>query len=140
MESIKKHWPEWGMYDKGHQPMGHFHSTPMQLLVERGLPALLLWLAVVGLFGYSLWRALRRAGDDWHTRGILLGCLGGAVVGFTVGGLVHWNLGDTEVAMVLYTLMGISMRLAIAKPEDVLVADSPLLASADGSVSSSLGN
>jgi hypothetical protein len=140
MESIKKHWPEWGMYDKGHQPMGHFHSTPVQLLVERGLPALLLWLAVIGLFDYSLWRALRRAGDDWRTRGILLGCLGGAVVGFTVGGLVHWNLGDTEVAMVLYTIMGISMRLAIAKPDDVLVADSPLLARANGSVSSSLGN
>jgi hypothetical protein len=32
------------------------------------------------------------------------------------------------------------MRLAVAKPEDVLIADSPLLARADGSVSSSLGN
>jgi len=140
MDSIKRHWPEWGLYDKGYQPMGHFHSAPVQLLVERGLPALLLWLAVVGLFGHSLWRVLRLAGDDWRTRGILLGCFGGAVVGFTLGGLVHWNLGDTEVAMVLYTLMAISMRLAIAKPSDVLIADSPLLVRADGSVSFSLGN
>ena len=138
MDSIKKHWPEWGMYDKGHQPMGHFHSTPVQLLVERGLPALILWLAVMGLFGYSLLRGLRRASEDWRTRGVLLGCLGGAVVGFTVGGLVHWNLGDTEVAMVFYILMAISVRLTLAKPEDLLIADSPLLAS--GSVSSSLGN
>ena len=136
MDSVKRHWPEWGMYDKGYQPMGHFHSTPLQLLVERGLPALALWLAVIGLFGYGLLRGLRQAGDDWRTRGVLLGCFGGAVVGFTVGGLVHWNLGDTEVAMVFYTLMGISMRLAIAKPEDALIADSPLLADAGGRVSS----
>lgn len=137
MDSIKKHWPEWGLYDKGHQPMGHFHSTPVQLLVERGFPALLLWLTAVGIYGYSLLRALRRTGEDWRTRGVLLGCLGGAVVGFLIGGLVHWNLGDTEVAMVLFILMGISTRLAIAKPTDILAVDSPLIG---GEISSSLGN
>ena len=139
MDSIKTHWLEWGMYDKGHQPMGHFHSTPVQLLVERGLPTLLAWLAVVGIFGISIFRAFRRsAGGDWRTRGILLGCLGGAVAGFFASGLVHYNLGDTEVAMVLYTLMGLSMRLAIARPESILAADSPILAGAGGSISSSL--
>lgn len=137
MDSVKKHWPEWGLYDKGWQPMGHFHSTPVQLLVERGLPALLLWLAVLGVFGFRVFRASRRPSDDWQTRGILLGCLGGAVVGFLIGGLVHWNLGDTEVAMVLFIIMGLGVRLAISKPDDILIADSPLLA---GEISSSLGN
>jgi hypothetical protein len=138
MDSIKTHWLEWGMYDKGHQPMGHFHSTPVQLLVERGLPTLLAWLAVVGIFAYSIFRAFRRSSDaDWRTRGILLGCIGGAVVGFFAGGLVHYNLGDTEVAMVLFTLMGLSMRLAISRPENILNADSPLLTEIGESVSSS---
>ena len=141
MDSIKTHWLEWGMYDKGHQPMGHFHSTPVQLLVERGLGTLLAWLAVVGIFAYTIFRAFRRSADsDWRSRGILLGCIGGALVGFSVGGLVHYNLGDTEVAMVVYTLMGLSMRLAIGRPESILAADSPILAGAGGSISSSLDN
>jgi hypothetical protein len=136
MDSIKEHWLEWGFYDKGHQPMGHFHSTPVQLLVERGLPALLLWVAIILLFGYSVIKALPEVGRDWRSRGILLGCLGGAVVGFFVGGLVHWNLGDTEVAMVFYILMGVSMRLAITRPENILIADSPLLSNSGNPVSS----
>ncbi|HYJ92926.1 MAG TPA: O-antigen ligase family protein, partial [Pyrinomonadaceae bacterium] len=59
MDSIKKHWQEWGMFEGGQLPLSHFHSTPIQLLVERGLPALLIWLAVLFLYGKTLWRALR---------------------------------------------------------------------------------
>ena len=39
-------------------------------------------------------------------RGIILGCFGG-LIGFFTSGLVHYNLGDSEVAMVFYLLMGI---------------------------------
>src|SRR4029079_254393 len=35
MDSTKKHWQEWEMFSGGFLPMGHFHSTPMQMLVER---------------------------------------------------------------------------------------------------------
>lgn len=140
MDSIKTRWLEWGMYDKGHQPMGHFHSTPVQLLVERGLPTLLAWLAVVAIFAISIFRAFRRSiNEDWRTRGILLGCIGGGVVGFFVSGSVHYNLGDTEVAMVLYMLMGLSTRLAIERPESILDQASPVLAEGAG-VSSSPDN
>lgn len=111
MDSIQKHWQEWGLYDKGWQPMGHFHSTPMQLVVERGLPALLIWIAIVGLYLRSLWRGLRMTADDRTARGILLGCLGG-LAGFLVSSLVHYNLGDQEVAMVLFMLMGIGVYLS----------------------------
>ena len=41
------------------------------------------------------------------SKGIILGCLGG-MIGFVVSGLVHYNLGDQEVAMVFFLLMGIS--------------------------------
>ena len=43
--------------------------------------------------------------------GILLGCLG-ALIGFFTSGLVHYNLGDGEVALVFYLLMGIGVRMA----------------------------
>ncbi|MEW6361312.1 MAG: O-antigen ligase family protein [Pyrinomonadaceae bacterium] len=112
MDSIKTHWSEWGLFDKGWQPMGHFHSTPIQIAVERGLPALLIWLAVIGVFARKLWCGIRSAPiEEWASRGILLGCFGG-LLGFFAGGFVHYNLGDTEVAMIFYFLMGISVRLA----------------------------
>lgn len=119
MDSIQRHWQEWGMFDGGHLPMGHFHSTPVQLLVERGLPALILWLTVLGIYVRTLWRGLRRrrlgstpASDleNWRARGILLGCLGGTI-GFFASGLVHYNLGDQEVAMMFFILMGFGLRL-----------------------------
>ena len=110
MDSIQKHWQERGLFDKGWQPMGHFHSTPIQLLAERGLPALLLWLSIPGIYGLKLFRYLRtvageETSDAWISRGIVLGCLGG-MIGFFTSGLVHYNLGDQEVAMVFFILMG----------------------------------
>jgi hypothetical protein len=46
MDSVQKYWREWGLYDGGKMAMGHFHSTLLQLLVERGLFALLIYLAM----------------------------------------------------------------------------------------------
>lgn len=132
MDSIKDHWQDWELYDKGWQPMGHFHSTPLQLVVERGLPALLIWLIVLGVYVRSIWRGIQSPDIyDWRSRGTLLGCLGGAV-GFFASGLVHYNLGDAEVAMVFYILMGLSVKLIGLSQEDVILRDSPILQSAEG--------
>ena len=111
MDSIKKYAAEWHLFDDGRLPMGHFHSTPLQLLVERGLPALLLWLWILWIYGRMLFRHFRfqiSDSDDWRERGIVLGCFGG-MIGFFTGGLVHYNLGDAEVAMVFFMLMGLSV-------------------------------
>ncbi|HZG53272.1 MAG TPA: O-antigen ligase family protein [Pyrinomonadaceae bacterium] len=109
MDSLKRHWREWGLFDKGRLPVGHMHSTPLQLALERGLPALLLWLTVVFLYARMLWRLCRaRARADWRERGLALGALGG-LVGFFTSGLVHYNLGDSEVAMVFYLIMGLAL-------------------------------
>jgi O-antigen ligase len=108
MDSTKKHWQEWGMFENGWLPLSHFHSTPIQLLVERGLPSLLIWLAIIGIYVRMLWRGTRRAREKLSF-GVLLGCLG-AVIGFFVSGLVHYNLGDGEVAMIFYILMAFGAR------------------------------
>ncbi|MEO8573778.1 MAG: O-antigen ligase family protein, partial [Pyrinomonadaceae bacterium] len=109
MDSIKRFAPEWHMFDNGRLNQGHFHSTPINLLVERGLPALLIWLTVLGIYARSLWKAFA-ASTDWITKGVFLGCVGGAV-GFFSSGLVHYNLGDQEVAMMFFLLMGLGVRL-----------------------------
>jgi O-antigen ligase len=111
MDSLKRRWREWGMFDHGRLPIGHLHSTPLQIAFERGLPALAAWLALLGLYLRMLWRLTRRErGGDWREHGLALGAAGGAV-GFFVSGLVHYNLGDSEVAMVFYFIMGLALAL-----------------------------
>lgn len=110
MDSVQRHWQEWQMYDGGRAPMGHFHSTPIQLAVERGLPALLLWLLILAIYARTLWYGIKHARDgDWRSFGILIGCAGGAI-GFFASGIVHYNLGDAEVAMVFYMLMALGLK------------------------------
>lgn len=114
--------------------MGHFHSTPIQLLAERGLPALLIWLVVLALYGLTLWRAINiaRHGDRWSL-GVLLGC-SGALVGFFVSGMVHYNLGDGEIAMIFYLIMGLGAKTAdlLSGREILLMADDRQRYSASG--------
>lgn len=109
MDSLKQRWREWGMFQGGKLPWGHLHSTPLQLAFERGLPALLVWLALLYIYGRMLWRLARRnAGADWIERGLALGALGG-LVGFATSGLVHYNFGDSEVVMIFYFIMGLAL-------------------------------
>ena len=109
MDSIKGHWRAWGMFDNGRIPWGHMHSNLLQIALERGVPALVLWLAFLFIYARSLWRSLRKGSQlEWMERGILLGALGG-LVGFFTSGLVHYNWGDSEVVMVLYMIMGLAL-------------------------------
>jgi O-antigen ligase len=115
MDSIKRYAKDWRLFADGNLPMSHFHSTPLQLAVERGMPALLIWLWILWLYGSSIWRKLKADEVlDWREKGILLGGLG-SLVGFFVSGIVHYNLGDGEVAMVFYLLMGLSIFLTNPK-------------------------
>ncbi len=108
LDSIKGHWREWGMFDNGRQPIGHTHSNLLQIALERGLPALIVWLILIGIYIRMLWRITRRAGVDDLARGIALGALGGAL-GFFTSGLVHYNWGDSEVVTVVYFIMGLCL-------------------------------
>jgi len=109
MDSIKSHWREWGLFQNGRIPMGHMHSTPLQLAVERGVPVLILWLILIFLYARMLWRVLRsRNVEGWTERGLMLGALGG-LAGFFASGLVHYNFGDSEVAMIFYFIMGLCL-------------------------------
>lgn len=112
MDSIKAHWREWGLFDGGRIPMGHMHSNFLQIALERGLPALLLWLSLLFVYVRSLWQPLRSAGSKlgWMEQGILLGALGG-LAGFLTSGVVHYNWGDSEVVMVLYMVMGLALTI-----------------------------
>lgn len=109
MDSIKTHWREWGLFDGGRLPVGHMHNTPLQLALERGVPVLLVWLWLLIAYVRWLWRRLRPSDkDSWCERGILLGALG-STVGFFIAGFLHYNLGDSEVVMIFYFVMGLTL-------------------------------
>ena len=111
MDSIKKRARQWGLFDGGRIPMGHMHSNFLQIALERGIPAFLLWLAFLFVYARTLWRRVRETPNvPWMERGILLGALGG-LTGFFVSGVVHYNWGDSEVVMVLYFIMGMTLGL-----------------------------
>jgi hypothetical protein len=111
MDSIKGHWRDWGLFAGGRIPWGHMHSNLLQIALERGVPALLLWLAFLLVYARTLWRSLRSGTKlEWIERGVLLGALGG-LAGFVTSGLVHYNWGDSEVVMVLYAIMGLALNV-----------------------------
>jgi O-antigen ligase len=117
MDSIKGHWREWGLFDHGRQPMGHMHSNLLQIALERGVPALIVWLLLFVIYIRMLWRLIRQTTD--FPRGLALGALGGAI-GFFASGLVHYNWGDSEVVTVFYFIMGLTLvaeRIASAGPQ-----------------------
>jgi hypothetical protein len=122
MDSIKTHWSDWHMFDDGRQPIGHLHSTPLQLAFERGIPTLIAWLVWMAIYLRMLWRGLRRNDLDWPWRGVLLGALGGTI-GFLTSGLVHYNWGDSEVVMIFYLITGMSLAI-------IRTIDGPLAAEA----------
>ena len=111
LDSIKGYWRQWGLFDNGRQPIGHMHSNLLQIALERGVPALIVWLILIGMYARMLWRLIReRTQDDADnfSRGLALGALGGTI-GFFTSGLVHYNWGDSEVVTVFYFIMGLCL-------------------------------
>ncbi|MGH9944286.1 MAG: O-antigen ligase family protein [Pyrinomonadaceae bacterium] len=109
MDASKYHWREWGFEG----PIIHTHSTPIQLAFERGLPALAFWLWLAARFWLLVTRAERgwRASADAGTHGLLLGATG-AFAGFFLSSLVNYNLGDAEVALLVWWLMGMVVSVS----------------------------
>jgi O-antigen ligase len=111
MDSIKGHWREWGLFDGGRLPRGHMHSNLLQIALERGIPALIVWLIFLGIYARTLWRMVRNTAiNDWVERAVVLGALGG-LCGFFTSGLVHYNWGDSEVVMIFYCIVGFTLAL-----------------------------
>lgn len=118
MDSLKTHYLDWKMFDNGRQPIGHLHNDYLQIAFERGVPTLIAWIIWMFIYLRMLWRKLRENNLEWLERGILLGSFGGTI-GFLTSGLVHYNLGDSENAMVLYLMMGLSLAVMQQKFDHV---------------------
>ena len=86
------------------------HSNLFQLLVDTGVVGLGTWLSIWAAYFieiYRRWRTLTRENSQDNAE-ILMGS-SAAVLAFLVGGFFETNIYDSEIAMLVYFLMGISL-------------------------------
>jgi len=94
----------------------HVHSSPLQVLVERGVVGLAAWLAMWVAFFVLVWRLLRSLGEHERERTIVVGSLT-AIAGFLVTGLTEWSFGDAEVVLIAWTLAALPFGVALGREE-----------------------
>ena len=112
METIRIHWMEWNMraFTLYHD-QSHFHSDTIQIAVERGLPALAVWLWFVVAYLVFLFRLAGRARQ--HSRfaaGVVAGVLA-SFVAFLISGVLHYNLGEETLVMGLFFFFGLAIAI-----------------------------
>ncbi len=119
MDSHKRHWKEW---DFPGDYITHTHSTPIQIAMDRGLPALVSYLWLIAAMILMAWRGYKREKErrDDFGRSLMLGAFG-ALIGFSISSLANYNFGDSETLMMLLTVVGLvavqGEKLKVLSPE-----------------------
>ena len=112
METVRVHYREWNI--RGflqYNVVSHFHSTFLQIAVERGIPALLAWLWFCGAYFVFLFRLIRRLqGQNRFASGVATGALA-ALIAFTFTSVFHYNLGEEPLAMIFFFYYGVAVAL-----------------------------
>src|SRR5205085_11231418 len=80
METVRTHWQEWNIRGFAlYHVVSHFHSTFLQIAVERGLTTLAAWLWFVVAYLVFLLRLVRKARP---TGGMAAGLAAGVLAAF----------------------------------------------------------
>jgi putative inorganic carbon (HCO3(-)) transporter len=93
------------------------HNNVVQLLVDTGILGLGAWLAIWVAYIFNAYKKLGQLAINDREKGLVIGSLA-AVLGFLTGGLFETNFYDSEVAMMLYFIMGISMARTDKKAQE----------------------
>jgi O-antigen ligase len=112
MGSLKTHWRDLQIEAYQRFPLkSHFHSSPIQIAVERGLLTLAAWLWLLAGYFRVLARLVRSTvKNDWYLRGITVGLVSSACA-FLLGSLTDYSWGDSEVVMVFWMFLGWALAL-----------------------------
>lgn len=112
METVRVHYQEWKIHGfLQYHVMSHFHSTFLQIAVERGLLTLAAWIWFVVAYLVFLLRLQRRAQEQSRfATGVVAGALAG-VLAFQATSLVHYNLGEESLVMVLFFYFGLAVAI-----------------------------
>jgi hypothetical protein len=104
-------WPE-----ATHPMQPHLHNNLLQVAAERGLPALafFLWWAIAAFL--AALRAARRGTAEGPGPGWAAGAAFAALAAVLAAGLFEYNLGDSEVLMLVLLLTAVPFALPPARP------------------------
>jgi len=86
---------------------GHLHNIYLQYAAERGIPALVFIMWMIGLTAYDVSRAIARASRERSQQLFLLHGTNTVIIGALVGGLFEHNLGHSEVLMMFMSVIGL---------------------------------
>jgi O-antigen ligase len=87
--------------------LGHFHNNFVQVAVQTGILGLTIFIFVLFNIVRSEWEGYRTAGDRF-LESVSLGSLA-AFVAFLVNGMFEYNFGDSEVIMLVWFTLGLSI-------------------------------
>ena len=108
MDSHKLHWQELGFPG---EYITHTHSTPIQLAMDRGLPALACygwWIVALLIAAYKDFKQKSRPENQiglFHSS-LPLGAFA-AIIGFSLSSLTNYNFGDSEALTLLLFVIGL---------------------------------
>ncbi len=97
------------------------HSNIFQLMVDTGLVGLGLWLSIWASYFFEIlkrYRALDEETSHNNTKAVLMGS-SAAVLAYLIGGLFESSIYDSEVSMLIYFLVGLSLTNVTRKKMDV---------------------
>jgi O-antigen ligase len=112
METVRLHYVEWNI--RGfiqYKVMSHFHSTYVQIAVERGIPALIAWLWFCVAYGIFLWRLISRLrSKSRFACAVAVGTLA-ELIAFCFTSFFHYNLGEEPLAMMFFFYFGLAVAM-----------------------------
>ena len=109
---VKREYGTYALPEALKKRTGHVHNTPLQILVERGLPGLAAWLAIwIAFYRHAIGTLRGLPASRTRERALVAGSIA-AVTGFLVAGLSEYNFGDSEVVMVAWAVMALPWAAA----------------------------
>ncbi|MGE3958061.1 MAG: O-antigen ligase family protein [Vicinamibacterales bacterium] len=113
---IETVYPQYRVAEAVEKVNPHLHNVPVQIAAERGLPALIAWLAFIGLLCRDLYRQLRSVRPRTATAAAIA-----ATVGMLAAGFFEYNFGDSEFLMLF--LLIVTLPFTALRPGQTDTAD-----------------
>lgn len=98
---------------------GHLHNIYLQYAAERGIPAMLVMMFLIGEMLWDVIRALKRLPPGRSAQRFVLHGSIAVTIAILIEGLFEFNLGDSEVLMMFVTVVA----LAYAAIRNLAVSD-----------------
>ena len=117
LDSVAGDWQRWDLEAYRRFPLhSHFHSSPIQIAVECGLPALAVWIWLLAAYAIFLFRLQRGLRTNALVRGLIVGIFAG-LIAFVLSGFLQYNFGDAEVMVIFWFSMGLAFAVSRIKEE-----------------------